>query len=150
MREQPTKSPDWQGSRLYERAAGLPIAVDEGCFTAADLAKVVHFGAADMVVLKKILQIRWNSSLPADRAGRRGTTGLRAAGKRLDRLRSCLRRGNSSVQYMTLELPAELNGPELLADMLVAGLISEMVSRRCPPAPGLGVTATRTVFAISR
>lgn len=48
--EQPVPSADWAGLAAIRRWSTLPIAVDEGCFTATDLAKIAVREAADMVV----------------------------------------------------------------------------------------------------
>ena len=136
--EQPTKSPDWQGLAAIRARSRLPIAVDEGCFTATDLAKVVHFGAADMVVLKicksgGIRRCQQTAQVAA-------AHGIEPLGSGLTDCGVAFAAAIHLFSTMTLELPAELNGPELLADMLVAGLDIRDGVAAVPTAPGLGVT----------
>ena len=50
--EQPVASQDWFGMKRVREDAPVPIAIDEGCFTYFDLAKVVRLACADAVVLK--------------------------------------------------------------------------------------------------
>src|SRR5581483_6359189 len=50
--EQPVKSIDWFGMRRARSRGSLPIAIDEGCFSSYDVARVARMEACDLVVLK--------------------------------------------------------------------------------------------------
>lgn len=50
--EQPVPSPDWFGLKRVRENTHIPIAVDEGCFSSYDLAKIVQLECVDAVVLK--------------------------------------------------------------------------------------------------
>ena len=50
--EQPVASQDWFGMQRVRNDAPIPIAIDEGCFTYFDLAKIARLACADAVVLK--------------------------------------------------------------------------------------------------
>ena len=136
--EQPTKSPDWQGLAAIRARSRVPIAIDEGCFTAADLAKVVHFGAADMVVLKicksgGIRRCQQTAQVAA-------AHGIEPLGSGLTDCGIAFASAIHLFSTMSLALPAELNGPELLAELLVDGLDIHDGVATVPTGPGLGVT----------
>ena len=50
--EQPVKSVDWFGLKRARDHTSLPIAVDEGCFSTYDVARLARMEACDLVVLK--------------------------------------------------------------------------------------------------
>jgi muconate cycloisomerase len=136
--EQPVKSPDWQGLAAIRERSRLPIAVDEGSFTATDLAKIVRFNAADMVVLKicKSGGIR-----PAQRTAHVAEAhGIEPLASGLTDCGVAFAAAVHLFSTMRLTLPAELNGPELLNELLVDGLSIEDGQVTVPTAPGLGVS----------
>lgn len=135
--EQPTKSPDWQGLATIRGRSRLPIAVDEGCFTATDLAKIVHFGAADMVVLKVCKSGGLRRCLQTAAVAQ--AHGIELLGSGLTDCGIAFTAALHLFSTLQLQLPAELNGPELLEDMLVRNLkISDGVAE-LPTGPGLGI-----------
>jgi muconate cycloisomerase len=136
--EQPVKSPDWQGLAAVKSRSRLPVAVDEGSFTATDLAKIVSFGAADMVVLKVcksggIRQVLRTAHVAEAHGIEPLASGLTDCGV-------AFAAAVHLFSTMRLALPAELNGPELLAELLVDGLEFTGGAVRVPTGPGLGVT----------
>ena len=136
--EQPTRSTDWTGlARIRERSR-LPVAIDEGCFSPEDAARVAKMNVADQVVVKvcKAGGLRQARTV-AETARLNG----------LDVLASGLTDSGVAFSaaihlFSTLELalPPELNGPQFLESMLVGGLeIGKGAVVPVPDGPGLGV-----------
>src|SRR2546422_6249526 len=50
--EQPVPSVDWFGLKRVRERSQLPIAMDEGCFSSYDVARLARMEAGDLVVLK--------------------------------------------------------------------------------------------------
>lgn len=135
--EQPVRSTDWGSMVRLRRDLTLPLALDEGSFTAADLARAVTLGAADMVVVK-------TCKSGGLRQAQKTITVAEAHG--IELLASGLTDtgiGFAAALHLfsghDLALPAELNGPELLAELYVEGL--EFVDGHAvvPTGHGLGV-----------
>ncbi|MBD2861455.1 mandelate racemase/muconate lactonizing enzyme family protein [Paenibacillus oceani] len=135
--EQPVKSHDWNGMASVRMRCGLPVAIDEGSFSAADLAKAARMGAADMVVLKicKAGGIRkcLESAAVAE------ANGIALLGSGLTDCGIAFAAAIHMFSTLQLALPPELNGPELLEDMLVKGLEITNATVKVPTGPGLGV-----------
>lgn len=136
--EQPTKSPDWAGLAAIRGRSHLPVAIDEGCFTATDLAKVVRHEAADMVVLKVCKAGGLRRVLHSAAVAQ--ANGIELLGSGLTDCGVAFAAALHVFAALPLSLPAELNGPELLTDMLVSGLDITDAVAAVPTAPGLGVT----------
>jgi muconate cycloisomerase len=136
--EQPTKSPDWQGLAAIRQRSRLPIAIDEGCFSAADLAKIVGVGAADMVVLKICKSGGIRRCLQT--ANVAAAHGIERLGSGLTDCGIAFAAAIHLFSTLSLELPAELNGPELLTELLVDGLDIRDGIATVPTGPGLGIT----------
>lgn len=135
--EQPVPSTNWAGMKRLRASSSIPLAIDEGSFTASDLARTVALGAADMVVIK--------SCKSAGLRNARKTAAV-AAANGVDVLASGLTDtgiGFAAALHLfsaiDLVLPAELNGPELLADLYVTGLEIHDGVATVPDGPGLGV-----------
>ena len=136
--EQPVASQDWFGMKRVREDAPIPIAIDEGCFTYFDLAKIARLACADAVVLKVC------------KSG--GLTGCLksvpiAEANSLELLGSGLTEAGigfiASVHlFSTLDLvlPAELNAPAFLETMAVSGIQIHDHIVTVPDGPGLGVT----------
>lgn len=135
--EQPVKSHDWQGMASVRMRCGLPVALDEGSFSSSDLAKAVRMDAADMVVLKicKAGGIRkcLESAAVAE------ANGVELLGSGLTDCGVAFAAAIHMFSTLKLSLPPELNGPELLEDMLVHGLEITNATVKVPTGPGLGV-----------
>ncbi|WP_207632327.1 mandelate racemase/muconate lactonizing enzyme family protein [Occultella kanbiaonis] len=135
--EQPVPSVDWGGMRRVREMVDLPIAIDEGSFSSADLARSATLDLADLVVVK----VCKSGGL---RAAQRTVAVAEAHG--LEVLASGLTDcgiGFAAALHLfslvDLALPAELNGPELLAELFVDGLqITDGVAQ-VPNGPGLGI-----------
>ena len=135
--EQPVKSPDWSGMASVRMRSRLPVAIDEGSFSAMDLAKVSRFQAADMVVLKICKAGGIRKSLETASVAR--ANGMELLGSGLTDCGVAFAAALHLFSTLRLALPAELNGPELLQDMLVKGLDIRDGVARVPAGPGLGV-----------
>lgn len=135
--EQPVKSVDWLGMRRARERTKLPLALDEGCFSSYDVARVARLDACDLIVLKVAKSAGlWGCQKSATVAQAHGLgllgSGLTEAGIGL---------AASVHLYSTIELllAPELNGPKFLSDLFVSGLeITDNVVR-VPDAGGLGV-----------
>jgi len=135
--EQPVPSTDTLSLRRLRGMIELPIAIDEGSFTASDLARAIRLDAADLVVVKicKSGGIR-NAAKTAQVAVANGLE-LLASG-----LTDCGVGFAAALHLFSLfelALPAELNGPELLSELYVDGLDITKAVARVPTGPGLGV-----------
>lgn len=136
--EQPVASTDMAGMHRCREIVDLPVAIDEGAFTAADFQLAARTGAADLAVVKVC-------KAGGLRGAQRAITVAHTAG--LDVLASGLTDGGVAFAAALhvfagapLALPAELNGPELLAELFVDGLTIADGIATVPTAPGLGVT----------
>jgi muconate cycloisomerase len=135
--EQPVKSIDWFGMQRARGRGTLPIAIDEGCFSSYDVARVARMQACDLVVLKIAKSAGvWGCQRSAFVAEANGLgllgSGLTEAGIGF----------TASVHlYSTLDLvlPPELNGPRFLTDLFVDGLSFRDNVVTVPDAPGLGI-----------
>lgn len=136
--EQPVRSEDWMGLRRAREKSPYPIAIDEGCFSSFDVARMAEMQAADLVVLKVAKSggiTNCNKSAVVSEAHGLGLlgSGLTDAGVSL----------MASIHlYSTLDLllPPELNGPQFLADLMIEGIRMDGVTVTVPDEPGLGIT----------
>ena len=142
--EQPVASVDWLGLKRARGRSGIPIAVDEGCFSSYDVARLARLEACDLVVLKLAKSggvfgcQRSAIVAEANGLGLLGS-GLTEAGIGL---------AASVHLYSTLELvlPPELNGPKFLGELFVDGLEIRQNRVTVPDGPGLGVTVKEDVI----
>ncbi|OZM80301.1 mandelate racemase/muconate lactonizing enzyme family protein [Pseudonocardia sp. MH-G8] len=135
--EQPVPSTDLLGLRRLRAMIDLPVAIDEGSFTAADLARTVALDAADLVVVKIGKSGGIRNALKTAQVAQANGVELLASG-----LTDCgigFAAALHVFSQLDLALPAELNGPELLADLYVGGLRITKAVATVPDAPGLGV-----------
>lgn len=136
--EQPVASQDWFGMKRVREGSHLPIAIDEGCFSYFDLAKIVRLECADAVVLKVcksggLVECLKSVSIAEGNAIELLGSGLTEAGVGFI----------ASVHlFSTLDLvlPAELNAPAFLASLVAGGIeiVDHVVT--VPDGPGLGIT----------
>ncbi len=139
--EQPVPSTDTLAMRRLRGTIGLPLAIDEGCFSAADLARAVQLDAADLLVVKVCKSGGIRNALKTAQFARANGLELLASG-----LTDCgvgFAAALHLFSQLELALPAELNGPELLSDLYVEGLEIEHAVATVPTAPGLGVAGRR-------
>ncbi len=135
--EQPVRSVDWMGMRIARERSPFPIAIDEGCFSSHDVARIAEHRAAELVVLKVCksggLRECLKSAAVADAHG----LGLLGSGL----TESGIGFIASIHLFSTLEtlLPPELNGVQFLESMWLKDLHSDGAVITVPDGPGLGV-----------
>ncbi|WP_020386095.1 mandelate racemase/muconate lactonizing enzyme family protein [Kribbella catacumbae] len=135
--EQPVPSTDTLAMHRLRELIDLPIAIDEGSFTAQDLARVIRLDAADLVVVKICKSGGLRNALKTAQVALSGGVEILASG-----LTDCgigFAAALHLFSQLDLALPAELNGPELLSDLYVEGLTITKAVATVPTAPGLGV-----------
>ena len=136
--EQPVASQDWFGMKRVREDSPLPIAIDEGCFTYFDLAKIARLECADAVVLKSVSLWRF-SRMPQNCSCRRSQR-IRTPRQRFDRSRDWFIASVHLFSTLDLVLPAELNAPAFLETLAVSGVEIQDHVVTVPDGPGLGVT----------
>jgi muconate cycloisomerase len=135
--EQPVPGTDWAGMRRTREIIDPPVAIDEGCFTAADLARTATLHAADLVVIKTCKSGGLRNALRTAAVAQAHGLEILASG-----LTDCGIGFAAALHVFSLletALPAELNGPELLAESYVDGLVINKAVATVPTGPGLGV-----------
>jgi muconate cycloisomerase len=136
--EQPVKSTDWLGMKRARNRSHLPVAVDEGCFSSFDVARLARLEACDLVVLKVAKSGGLWGCLRA--AAVADAHGLGLLGSGLTEAGIGLAASVHLYSTMDLLLPPELNGPKYIADLMVKGLEVRENIVTVPGGPGLGVT----------
>ncbi len=135
--EQPVRSVDWFGMRAARERSFLPIAIDEGCFSIHDVARMAEFRAADLLVLKVCksggLRECARSAAVAE------SHGLGLLGSGLTESGVGLAASVHLFSTLPTLLPPELNGVQFLQEMYVSGLQIQGASVTVPDGPGLGV-----------
>ncbi|MER7786944.1 enolase C-terminal domain-like protein [Streptomyces sp. NPDC097640] len=135
--EQPVPSTDTLGLQRLRSMIDLPVAIDEGSFTAQDLARTIRLDAADLVVVKLCKAGGIRNALKTAQVALAGGLEVLASG-----LTDCgigFAAALHLFSQLELALPAELNGPELLADLYVDKLHIDSAVATVPTAPGLGI-----------
>ncbi len=136
--EQPVASQDWFGMKRVREDAPVPIAIDEGCFTYFDLAKIARLECADAVVLKVCKSgglAECLKSVPVAEAN-----ALELLGSGLTEAGIGFIASVHLFATLDLVLPAELNAPAFLETMAVSGVEIHDHVVTVPDGPGLGVT----------
>lgn len=136
--EQPVPSTDWASMQRLRPDLTLPLAIDEGSFTSADLARTAILGAADLVVIKVCKSGGLRQAQRTAAVAQAHGIEILASG-----LTDCGIGFAAALHLFSgleLALPAELNGPELLADLYVEGLEIVDAVATVPTGPGLGIT----------
>ncbi len=136
--EQPVASHDWLGLKRVRENSHIPIAVDEGCFSSYDLAKIIRLECVDAVVLKicksgGIRQCWQTAHLAKAHSIELFGSGLTEAGIGF----------MASIHlFSTLDLvfPPELNAPVFLDDMVAINVPIKRAVAEVTDSPGLGVT----------
>ena len=135
--EQPVPSTDMLAMRRVRELIDLPLAIDEGSFSAQDLARVIRLDAADLVVVKICKSGGLRNALKTAQVALAGGLEILASG-----LTDCgigFAAALHLFSQLDLALPAELNGPELLSDLYVEGLTITKAVATVPTTPGLGI-----------
>ena len=135
--EQPVRSEDWMGLRRAKERSPYPIAIDEGCFSSFDVARVAEMRAADLVVLK--VSKSGGVTNCAKSAVVSEAHGLGLLGSGLTDAGISLIASIHLYSTLDLLLPPELNGPQFLGDLFADGIEMDGVSVRVPDGPGLGI-----------
>ncbi|MHA7271039.1 mandelate racemase/muconate lactonizing enzyme family protein [Arthrobacter sp. HLT1-20] len=136
--EQPVASTNWAGMQTLRASMTVPLAIDEGSFTATDLARNIALNTADMVVVKICKAGGIRNALKTSHVA--GANGIEILASGLTDCGVAFAASLHLFSLMNLALPAELNGPELLADLYVEGLDITNAVATVPNGPGLGVT----------
>ena len=136
--EQPVASQDWFGMKRVREDAEIPIAIDEGCFTYFDLAKIARLECADAVVLKVCKSGGLNECLKSVPIAEANSLELLGSG--LTEAGIGFIASVHLFSTLDLVLPAELNAPAFLETMAVSGVEIHDHVVTVPEGPGLGVT----------
>ena len=135
--EQPVASQDWFGMKRVREDAPIPIAIDEGCFTYFDLAKVVRLECADAVVLKVCKSGGLAECLKSIHVAEANSIELLGSG--LTEAGIGFIASVHLFATLDLVLPAELNAPAFLETLAVSGIEIHDHVVTVPDGPGLGV-----------
>ena len=135
--EQPVASQDWFGMKRVREDAPVPIAIDEGCFTYFDLAKVVRLECADAVVLKVCKSGGLAECLKGVHVAEANSIELLGSG--LTEAGIGFIASVHLFATLDLVLPAELNAPVFLETLAVSGIEIHDHVVTVPEGPGLGV-----------
>jgi muconate cycloisomerase len=142
--EQPVKSTDWFGMKRIRERSSIPIAVDEGCFSSYDVARLARMEACDLVILKIAKSAGpWGCQRSAIVAE---ANGLGLLGSGLTEAGIGLAASIHLYSTLSLLLPPELNGPKFLADLFVDGLAIQQNTVTVPDGRGLGITVREDVI----
>ena len=136
--EQPVASQDWFGMKRVREDASVPIAIDEGCFTYFDLAKVVRLACADAVVLKVCKSGGLAECIKGIHVAEANSIELLGSG--LTEAGIGFIASVHLFATVDLVLPAELNAPAFLETLAVSGVEIHDHVVTVPDGPGLGVT----------
>ena len=136
--EQPVASQDWFGMKRVRRDAPVPIAIDEGCFTYYDLAKIARLECADAVVLKVCKSGGLAECLKSVHVAEANSLELLGSG--LTEAGIGFIASVHLFSTLDLVLPAELNAPAFLETMAAHGIEIHDHIVTVPDEPGLGVT----------
>ena len=136
--EQPVASQDWFGMKRVREDAPVPIAIDEGCFTSFDLAKIARLACADAVVLKVCKSGGLGECLKSVHVAE--ANALELLGSGLTEAGIGFIASVHLFSTLDLVLPAELNAPAFLETLAVSGVEIQDHVVTVPDGPGLGVT----------
>ena len=136
--EQPVASQDWFGMKRVREDAPIPIAIDEGCFTYFDLAKIARLECTDAVVLKVCKSGGLAECLKSAHVAEANSLELLGSG--LTEAGIGFIASVHLFSTLDLVLPAELNAPAFLATMAVSGVEIHDHVVTVPDGPGFGVT----------
>ncbi len=137
--EQPVPANDWTGMARIARDAAIPIAVDEGVFSPADLVQLIRLEAADTLVVKLSKMAGLYRGTLCTRLALEAGMGLLGSGlteSRLGLAASIHLMGACGVPF------ADLNGPQFLADDPITdgSLRLEPGMAYLPETAGIGVS----------
>ena len=136
--EQPVASQDWYGMKRVKDGTSVPIAIDEGCFTYYDLAKIARIDCADAVVLKICKSGGISECLKSVYVAE--TNSLELLGSGLTEAGVGFMASVHLFSTLDLALPAELNAPVFIDNMVVNGVEIRDHIVTVPDGPGMGIT----------
>jgi len=138
--EQPVRSEDWLGMRRMREKSPYPVAIDEGCFSSFDVARMARLDAADLVVLKVPksggVTNCYKSAVVSE------ANGLGLLGSGLTDAGVSFMAAIHLYSTLNLLLPPELNGPQFLTSMMADGIEQDGVTVTIPDKPGLGIVVS--------
>lgn len=135
--EQPVASQDWFGMKRVRDGSTIPIAIDEGCFTYFDLAKIARLECADAVVLKVCKSGGLAECLKSVHVAEANSLELLGSG--LTEAGIGFIASIHLFATLDLVLPAELNAAAFLETMAISDVEIRNHVVTVPDAPGLGV-----------
>lgn len=136
--EQPVASQDWFGMKRVKDGTSVPIAIDEGCFTYYDLAKISRLDCADAVVLKICKSGGISECLKSVYVAE--TNAMELLGSGLTEAGVGFIASVHLFSTLDLALPVELNAPVFLDNMVASGVEIHDHIVTVPDSPGLGIT----------
>ncbi len=146
--EQPVRSEDWLGLSRAREKSPYPLAIDEGCFSSFDVARMARLDAADLVVLKVPksggVTNCYKSAVVAE------ANGIGLLGSGLTDAGVSFMAAIHLYSTLDLLLPPELNGPQFLTDMMVDGIEMKGATVTVPDGPGLGITVPEDKLRANR
>ena len=136
--EQPVASQDWFGMKKVKDGTAVPIAIDEGCFTYYDLGKIARIDCADAVVLKICKSGGISECLKSVYVAQ--TNALELLGSGLTEAGVGFIASVHLFSTLDLAIPAELNAPVFLDNMVANGVEIHDHIVTVPDGPGLGIS----------
>ena len=115
----------------------LPIAVDEGCFSSYDLAKIIQLECADAVVLKLCKSGGLRECLKTAHIAEANSIELLGSG--LTEAGIGFVASLHLFSILDFILPPELNAPAFLESMVAHGIETRDAVAVVPDRPGLGI-----------
>ena len=146
--EQPVRSEDWLGLKRAREKSPYPVAIDEGCFSSFDVARMARMDVADLVVLK--VPKSGGVTNCAKSAVVSEANGIGLLGSGLTDAGVSFMAAIHLYSTLDLLLPPELNGPQFLTTMMADGIQQKGVTITVPDTPGLGITVNEDEIRANR
>lgn len=146
--EQPVRSEDWLGLKRARENSPYPVAIDEGCFSSFDVARMARMDVADLLVLK--VPKSGGVTNCAKSAVVSEANGIGLLGSGLTDAGVSFMAAIHLYSTLDLLLPPELNGPQFLTSMMAGGIMQKGVTITVPDTPGLGITVNEDEIRANR
>jgi len=135
--EQPLAAGAWSDVSALRRKVQVPIALDEGIWSARDLLEAIRLEACDYVVIKLTKMGGLATARLCGEIAREASLGVLGGG--LTESRLGLAASAHLFDYLAIDHPVDLNGPFFLADdPLAKGPQIDDAVVRLSDEPGLG------------
>lgn len=135
--EQPLAAGLWRDVAALRRKVQVPIALDEGIWSARDLLEAIRLEACDYVVIKLTKMGGLAAARLCGEIAREASLGVLGGG--LTESRLGLAASAHLFDYLAIDQPVDLNGPFFLADdPLAKGPHIDEAVVRLDEGPGLG------------